>query len=152
VRDFVIEALRIEGWQAGTAPGDLMTIGDAQMRGNVNNIRLTDIELIDPQAGYAALRLTSAPGVLPPYQITVQGTIGGGAPRGEGLRIDAGCCSVFRFSGIHSFDTNVVIGAGVKGIVLDGAGQEPTWTYRVAPGSVLGVAVPVLAAGGWRPH
>jgi hypothetical protein len=124
VRDFTIEALRIEGWQSGTGQGDLLTIGDARMRGNVNNVRLTDVELIDPQAGYAALRLTAAPGAEAPYQVTFGGLIGGGAPRGEGLRIDAGRTSVFRFSGIHSFGTNVVVGRGVSQVVLDGGGQE----------------------------
>ncbi len=147
VRDFTIEALRIEGWQSGTGQGDLLTIGDARMRGNVNNVRLTDVELIDPQAGYAALRLTAAPGAEAPYQVTFGGLIGGGAPRGEGLRIDAGRTSVFRFSGIHSFGTNVVVGRGVSQVVLDGGGQEARWSFRVDRSSAMGVSFPVIQNG-----
>jgi hypothetical protein len=144
VRDFMIEALRIEGWEAGTGQGDLMTIGDTHMRGNVNNIRLTDVELIDPQASFAALRLTAAPGASAPYQITVDGFIGGGNPRGEGLRIDAGRASVFRLSGIHTLGTNVAIGRGINGIVIDGGGQEAVWTYAVDAMSSPQVLAPNL--------
>jgi len=145
VRTITAESLRIEGWQrAGETEGDLFTIGDPVMTGNVSNIRLTDVELIDPAPGYAALRLTAAPGSAAPYDITVTGMIGGGVPRGEGLRIDAGRTSVFRFSGIHTFGTNVVIGRGVSQIVLDGGGQEMHWTYSVDPTSRHGVFFPVL--------
>jgi hypothetical protein len=144
IRDINFVSLRIEGWQSGTAHGDLLTIGDPHMRGRVNNIRLTDVELIDPQTGYAALRLTAAPGAEAPYQITFQGLIGGGAPRGQGLRIESGRSSVFRFSGLHSFGTNVVIGLGVSGIVLDGGGQERRWTYSIDPTSAGGIAAPVV--------
>jgi hypothetical protein len=144
IRDINFESLRIEGWQSGTGRGDLLTIGDPNMRGRVNNIRLTGVELIDPQSGYAALRLTAAPGAEAPYQITFQGLIGGGAPRGQGLRIDAGRTSTFRFSGVHSFGTNIVIGRGVSGVVLDGGGQERFWTYAIDPASTHGVSAPVL--------
>ena len=144
VHNITVESLRIEGWQNDQTKGDLLTLGDPVMRGNVNNIRFTNLELIDPPAGYAALRLTAAPGTAAPYQITVEGMIGGGIPRGEGLRIDAGRTSTFRFSGIHSFGTNVVIGRGVNQIVLDGGGQETKWTYRIDPTSRNGVFFPVL--------
>jgi hypothetical protein len=149
VRDIIAEGLRIEGWQNGKSTGDLITIGDPHMPGNVNNIRLTDLELIDPQSGFAALRLTAAPQGMAPYHITVQGTIGGGAPFGQGLRIDAGRSSVFRLSGLYSWGTNIVVGRGVSGVVLDGGGQERDWTFKVDPTSAHGICFPVqmMAAG-----
>jgi hypothetical protein len=142
VRFFTIEALRIEGLQNGSVPADLLTIGDANMKGNVNNIVLTGLELIDPYKGYAALRVTAPSIALAPYQITVEGMIGGGVPNGQGLRIDSGRTSTFRFSGIHTFDTNVVVGPEVSQIVLDGGGQEANWTYSIDPTSANGIEVP----------
>jgi hypothetical protein len=112
--------------------------------GNVNNLTFSELELIDPSTGYAALRLTSPPGGTAPYEITVQGSIGGGVPRGEGLRIDAGRQSSFHFSGIHTFGTNVVIGRGVSRILLNGDGQEPEWSYAVDPSSSGALQIPVL--------
>jgi hypothetical protein len=146
IRDMTIDALRIEGLQVGNVPADLLTIGDPVMKGNVNNIVFRSLELINPYEGYAALRLTAPPGVAAPYQITVDGMIGGGAPRGQGLRIDAGRMSTFRFSGIHTFDTNVVIGRAVSDIVLDGGGQEAQWTYKVDSVARRTILSPVFRA------
>jgi hypothetical protein len=147
VRNITIEALRIEGFEDGTTAGDLLTIGDPVMPGNVNNITVTDVELIDPSKGYAALRLTAPRDAMAPYQITAEGFIGGGIPAGQGLRIDAGRQSTFRFSGIHTLDTNVTIGPGVSWIILDGSGQEPSWTYSIDHSSSSAIHVPVLHAG-----
>jgi hypothetical protein len=144
VRNITVDALRIEGLEQGGVAADLLTIGDPVMKGNVNNITLTNLELIDPYKGYAALRLTAPPGAAAPYQITVQGWIGGGAPAGQGLRIDAGRSSVFRLSGIHTFDTNVFVGPNVMEITLDGGGQEKHWTYNIDSTSLGGVFAPVL--------
>ena len=147
VRNITVDALRIEGLQHGGVSADLLTIGDPVMRGNVNNIMFRNLELIDPYAGYAAIRLTAPPGAPAPYQITVEGMIGGGVPHGQGLRIDAGRTSTFRFSGIHTFDTNVVIGRGVSGIVLDGGGQEGSWTYQIDSLSQNALHVPIFRTG-----
>ena len=146
VRNITVDALRIEGLKSGTTRGDLLTIGDPIMKGNVNNITITNLELIDPSKGYAALRLTAAPGVTAPYQITVQGAIGGGMPAGQGLRIEAGRTSVFRLTGIHTMDTNVLIGPNVTGILLDGGDQEAGWTYSLHPSSLGAIHAPVLRA------
>jgi len=148
VRNFSIDELRIEGLENGTTSADLLTIGDPIMRGNVNGIVVTNLELIDPYKGYAALRLTAAPGAAAPYHITVQGSISGGASHGQGLRIDAGRSSVFHFAGIGTEDTNVVIGPGVSQIVLDGDGEERSWTFSIDPTSKGGVSMPVLRALG----
>ena len=137
-----VDALRIEGLEAGGVEADLLTIGDPVMRGGVNNITLTNVELIDPYKGFAALRVTAPPDVIPPYQITFNGAIGGGVPAGQGLVIDAGRTSMFRFSGLHTVGTNIVIAAGVSGIVIDGGGQEKSWTYRIDLKSVGGIFFP----------
>jgi hypothetical protein len=144
VRDLVFQALRIEGLEAGDSSGDLLTIGDVKSSGNLNNIRLTDVELIDPQKGYCALRITAPPASPPPYQITFHGSIGGGAPYGDGLCIDAGRTSTFRLSGIHTLGKNVVIGPHVSQIVLDGGGLEATWSMYVDSSSIDGVTRPMF--------
>ena len=144
IRAMTIESLRIEGTENGDTEADLLTIGDPVMKGNVNTITFSGLELIDPYKGYAAVRLTAAPGAAAPFQIMLQGWIGGGLPHGEGLRIDAGRTSIFRFSAMHTEGTNVVIGPGVGGIVLDGGGAEACWTYRIDQGSRARVFVPAL--------
>jgi hypothetical protein len=147
IRFITVDALRIEGLQNSAVKADLLTIGDPVMTGNVNNVVLTSIELIDPYKGYAAIRITAPEVSKAPYQITLQGIIGGGSPNGQGLRIDAGRTSTFRFAGIHTFDTNVVIGRGVSQIVLDGGGQETAWTYSVDPTSENGLQFPTWRTG-----
>jgi hypothetical protein len=143
VRDIVFEGLRVEGTENGTVQADLVTIGDPSMRGNVNNITLTDVELIDPYQGFAALRLTAPNGQAAPYQINVSGFIGGGIPHGQGLRIDAGRTSSFHLTGVHTLDTNIVVGPGVSGVLLDGGGQEAGWTYKIDATSANGITYPV---------
>jgi hypothetical protein len=147
VRNITVDALRIEGTENGTTAADLLTIGDPVLRGSVNNITLTGLELIDPYKGFAAMRLTAPVGAAAPYQITVSGSIGGGRPHGQGLRIDAGRTSIFRLSGIHTNDTNVVIGREVSNVVLDGGRQEASWTYSIDPAAIKGIFTPVYTAG-----
>jgi hypothetical protein len=147
VRNIAIEGLRVEGTENGTALADLVTIGDPTMKGNVNNIVLTDVELIDPYKGFAALRLTAPNGQAAPYQINVSGFIGGGIPRGQGLRIDAGRTSSFHLTGVHTLDMNIVIGPGVSGVLLDGSGQEEGWTYSIDATSTNGVIYPIYRTG-----
>jgi hypothetical protein len=147
IRGITVDGLRIEGTEHGTTKADLLDIGDDTMTGEVNNITLTGMELVDPYKGFAALRISAPPNTPAPYQIMVSGMIGGGLPYGQGLRIDAGRTSTFRFTGIHTFDTNVVIGPGVGQIVLDGGGLESGWTYKIDPSSKNGISVPVRAVG-----
>jgi hypothetical protein len=147
VRNIVIDGIRVEGTEHGKTEADLLTIGDPQMRGAVANVTLMAMELIDPYRGFAALRITAAADGVAPYQIFVEGLIGGGLANGQGLRIDAGRTSTFHFVGIHTVDTNVVIGRGVKQIEIDGGGLESSWTYRIDPTSIQGIAVPMLRYG-----
>ena len=48
VRNITIDALRIEGLEQGGVAADLLTIGDPVMKGNVNNISLTNLEAYRP--------------------------------------------------------------------------------------------------------
>lgn len=147
VRSITIDSLRIEGSEDGTSAGDLLVLGDPSMRGRVNTITLTALELIDPSKGYAALRISAPSGVPAPYNIFVQGFIDGGVAAGQGLCIDAGRNSVFHFTSIHTSGTNVTIGRGVSNIILDGTGQESSWTYSIDATSVGAIRVPVMRSG-----
>ncbi len=148
VRTMMIDGLRIEGAENGKTEADLLVIGDRAMSGNVNSIVLNDVELVDPYAGYAALRITAPPGSRSaPYQITVRGSIGGGVPHGEGINIEAGRLLFFQLSGMHTDGTNVVIGPGVGRVVLDGWGQEACWTYKIDPKSEANILTPALLSG-----
>jgi len=112
------------------------------MRGVVGDITFTGLELIDPYRGFAAFRMTAPRGAIVPGTVTASGFIGGGLPHGEGLRIDAGRTSTFRFSVVNTEGTNIVIGPGVSEIVLDGGGQERRWTKSIDPTSRRGVLAP----------
>jgi len=142
VRDLTFDALRIEGTENGDTAADLLTIGDPVMRGVVGDITFTGLELIDPYRGFAAFRMTAPRGAIVPGTVTASGFIGGGLPHGEGLRIDAGRTSTFRFSVVNTEGTNIVIGPGVSEIVLDGGGQERRWTKSIDPTSRRGVLAP----------
>jgi hypothetical protein len=139
IRDIRFFGLRIEGKENGAVAADLVTIGDKDLSGSVNNIQFMAAELIDPYKGFAALRMTATSPAKAPYQITYQGSIGGGVPCGQGLRIDAGRTSPFRFSAMHTSDTNVVIGPYVSEIVIDGAGAGGKWSCKVDPSSMHGI-------------
>ncbi len=142
LRNLTFDTLRIEGAENGNTAADLLTIGDPVMRGVVGDITFTGLELIDPYRGFAAIRMTAPRGAIVPGTVTASGMIGGGLPHGEGLRIDAGRTSTFRFSVMNTEGTNIIIGPGVSEIVLDGGGQEPRWTKSIDPTSRRGVFVP----------
>jgi len=144
IRDITINDLRIEGSEMAAVSADLATIGDRSMKGGISNVFLRGVELIDPYPGFAALRVTAPSNGAAPYHIVVDGFIGGGKSRGQGLRIDAGHDSIFRLSSIHTDGTNVVIGPGVSNIELDGGGEERTWTYQIDQSSKGGVRTPAV--------
>lgn len=142
VRYLTFDALRIEGAENGDVKADLLDIGDPDLSGVVSDIVFSGLELIDPYRGYAAMRLSAAPGAEPPRMITVLGSIGGGLPHGEGLRIDAGRNSTFRLSALHTEGTNIVIGPAVSELMIDGGGMESHWSASIDPSSRNGVRRP----------
>lgn len=145
VRDLKFDALRIEGGGGdGPGQGDLLQIGDPNMRGGVGHLSFTNLELIDPNPGYAAVRITAAPPPAEaPARIYLQGYIGGGLSKGEGLRIDRGTLIEAILNQIRTDGTNVAIGPDVKDVVLDGGGAEKQWTISIDPSSRSAVQVPV---------
>ena len=78
-----------------------------------------------------------------PYFIDFNGSVGGGVPAGNGLVIDYGRSSSFRFLSMNTTATNVVINstAGPQ-IAISGVGGgsvEKAWTYSIASGVAGGV-------------
>jgi hypothetical protein len=139
--------LRVEGLQNGTISSDLLQIGDASLSGKVSDIEFEQTELIDPYFGFAAIRF-AAPG-LPSaaYEVRYEGFIGGGLPNGKGVVIDAGRNLFLKLRGIHTTDVNVSVAssATVGGpIVLNGFGQESTWTRSIDASSAANVKKPAL--------
>jgi len=139
--------LRIEGLQNGTISSDLLQVGDSALNGSVSNIEFDQTELIDPYFGFAAIRF-AAPG-LPsaPHEVHYEGFIGGGLPNGKGVVIDAGRSLFLKLRGIHTTDVNVTVAssATVGGpIVLNGFGQESTWTRSIDASSAANVTKPEL--------
>jgi hypothetical protein len=139
--------LRIEGLQHATIPSDLLQVGDASLGGNVSDIEFEQTDLIDSYFGFAAIRMTAPSLSSAPRNVRYEGFIGGGAPDGKGIVIDAGRSLFFKLRGIHTTDVNVTIAssATVGGpIVLNGLGQESTWTRSIDASSAANVKIPVL--------
>jgi len=139
--------LRIEGLQNGTITADLLQVGDAALSGSVSDIEFDQTELIDLYFGFFAICF-AAPG-LPSafYEVRYEGFIDGGLPNGKGVVIDAGRSLFLKLRGIHTTDVNVSVAssATVGGpIVLNGFGQESTWTRSIDASSAANVKKPVL--------
>jgi Pectate lyase superfamily protein len=139
--------LRIEGLQNGMISSDLLRVGDAALSGSVSDIEFEQTELIDPYFGFAAIRFAAPSLPSAPHEIRYEGFIGGGLPNGKGVVIDAGRSLLLAFRGIHTTDVNVSVAssATVGGpIVLNGFGQESTWTRSIDASSAANVKKPVL--------
>jgi Pectate lyase superfamily protein len=139
--------LRIEGIQNGTVLSDLLQIGDASLGGNVRDIDFEQTDLIDPYFGFAAVRFTATGMSSAPDEVRFEGFVGGGLPNGKGVAVDAGRSLFLKFRGIHTTDVNVAVAssATVGGpIVLNGFGQESSWTRSIDPSSAANLKIPVL--------
>lgn len=147
VNGIKFDQLRIEGLQNGVTAADLLCVGDLVMAGNVNNITFDQCELIDPYTGFAAIRFTASSLATQPYQCRFSGAIGGGLPNGKGLQIDAGRNLFFDLRGMNTTGTNVTIGPNTNvgaDIVIDGHGQESSYTTSIDPSSLPNVSMPVI--------
>ncbi len=154
IRDFKIDRLRIEGKENNPAnvAADLLDIGDPSMAGQVQGIGLNGLELIDPYGGYAGIRTTSKTAATEPYNIVVNGSVGGGAmqPGATGISADAGRSMAFHFPQMASSGPNVNVGAtGYVGIpiVFDGLGLETGWSYVIASTAAPVMAKPAFSKG-----
>lgn len=147
VRAIRLARLRIEGLQNGTTAADLLQVGDAVLSGDIHDIEFDQAELIDPYFGFAAIRFAAPSLSIAPHDVRYQGSIGGGLPNGKGIVIDAGRSLSFDLKGIHTTDVNVAVAssATVAGpIILDGHGQEASWTRSIDPSSLANVKQPAL--------
>jgi hypothetical protein len=154
-RNFRINKLRIEGLQWGSAPADLLRIGDPVWAGPIANLYFHQLELLSPYPNQAALRVASPNTNANPYFIRVEsGLIAGGLPQGYGVVLEGGRNMQFHFSDIYTWNTNFTMSAIAGGVVLDGDGMERNWTYAVAdmrglstPLRKVGVTMPTSCAG-----
>lgn len=145
VRNIKMTNIRIEGQQNGTTIGDLLQIGDPVFPGNVNNLAVLSMELIDPYFNSSALGLYGLTAVLAPYQCRFEGTIGGGLPNGKGINLQAGRILSFIMRGINSTGPNVVVGSTTltgANLFFDGNGQESSWTWVIDPTAAGNVTKP----------
>jgi Pectate lyase superfamily protein len=144
IRQMKFAGLHVDG-QGGGGTAALVQVGDAAFAGN-NNIDFVQTELINPPAGFAAIRFTAQSVATAPFQIRLQGRIGGEAAGGKGIVIDAGRDLSFDLTELHTRDVNVTVASSktVRGpIVLDGHGQEAGWTRSIDPSSAANVERPV---------
>jgi hypothetical protein len=144
VRQMKFAGLHVDGRGGGGAAA-LVQVGDAAFAGN-NNIDFEQTELINPPAGFAAIRFTAQSPATAPFQVRLQGRIGGEAADGKGIVIDAGRILSFDLTELHTSDVNVTVASShmVHGpIVLDGHGQEAGWTRLIDPSSAANVERPV---------
>jgi hypothetical protein len=136
--------LHVDG-QGGGGAADLVQVGDAAFAGNSNN-DFVQTELMNPPTGFAAIRFTAHSVATAPFQVRLQGRIGGEAADGKGIVIDAGRILSFDLTELHTRDVNVTVASSktVRApIVLDGHGQEASWTRSIDPSSVANVERPV---------
>lgn len=136
MRDIRVSNLRLEGSGTNAEATDLFQIGNSAFAGELSQVLVTNMRIVVPQAGQYGLRVDGQAGSARPYEITVAGTIGAGSGTGGGLIIAAGRDLTFDMRGITSTGTDVTVGSsatvGAK-IVINGYGEEGTWTTSIDP-------------------
>ncbi len=134
--------LRAEG--GGANAGDLVTIGDPTLTGNVNNIQIYGFESNNAATGYTALRFTAPSVAAQPYNILVEGTIP--TSSGDGVHVDAGRQIRLRLSDVQApLGKAITVGPSPlvgPNIEISGDGAETTWSYSVDPTSAQNVRTP----------
>jgi Pectate lyase superfamily protein len=136
--------LRVDG-QGGGGTAALVELGPTALSPS-NNIDFEQTELINPPAGFAAMRFTAMNLPLAPFWIRLQGKIAGEAANGKGIVIDAGRSLSFDLTELDTRDVNVTVASSqtVGGtIVFDGHGQEGSWTRSIDVSSIAKVKRPV---------
>lgn len=95
VRQMKFARLHVDGQGGGAAA--LVQVGDAAFAGN-NNIDFVQTELINPPAGFAAIRFTAHSVATAPFQVRLQGGSAARLPtaRESSSTQDASCPSISR--------------------------------------------------------
>jgi hypothetical protein len=149
VRNFKIDALRMEGLNLNTTNvGDLLTIGDPVMTGQVANLQITNLEALWVPTSSAAIHFQAAAYASMPYNVWISGMIGTGP--GGGVQVDAGRSLRFSLSGIATTSTAFAVGPNTmvgSNIEIDANGAERFWSYNIDPTSVSNVVTVARAVG-----
>jgi Pectate lyase superfamily protein len=135
--------LHVDG-QGGGGTAPLVVVGPTALSSS-NNIDFEKTELLNPPAGFAAIRFTAVDLPLAPFWIRLQGKIGGEAANGKGIVVDAGRSLSFDLTQLLTSDVNVTVASSqtVGGtIVFDGHGQDESWTSSIDPSSIAKVKRP----------
>lgn len=149
-----ITNLRVEGKENNPAgvQADLVTIGDASLTGQVANLTIRGLELIDPYGGFAALRVTANSYSKASYNIDVTGMIVGGAQQSgtRGLQLDVCRDSFFRFSSLYTTGNSVTVASSstIGGVIgLSGYGEENNWTTAIDSSSTTFISQSLYKTG-----
>jgi hypothetical protein len=140
-----VNNLRVEGFQTGIEPGNLVQVGDSGLSGNVNTVSFDQLQLITPYLGYAALDVTADTSADQPYFINASNVVMGGGNLGQGLRIEAGRNMSFSFQRIGTNDYNVFVGAFPlvgSSITFSDNGSESSLYTSIDPTSIASVKLP----------
>lgn len=132
--------LRVEA----ATTGDLVTIGDPTLTGNVNTIKFYGFEGNGSANNYNTITLTAPNSAVAPYDIAVEGSIGTGT--GGGVNIAAGRSIYLNFHNMNTTQNEITVASNttVGGpIVLDGYGGENGWTKSVDATSTAFLFYPV---------
>ena len=141
IRNFKIDALRMEGLNLNsTNVGDLLTIGDPVMTGQVSGLQITNLEALWVPTSSVAIHFEAAAAASQPYNVWISGAIATGP--GGGVQVDAGRFLRFALQGIATTGTNVTVGSNVlvgQNIEFDSNGAEKYWTYNIDPTSATNI-------------
>jgi hypothetical protein len=132
---FRIVNLRIEGLEnnPGNVQTDLLCIGDPSLGGGVANAYMINTKLISPYEGTCALRAAGVTLSKRPFNISFDGYVAGGDPRGRGFCLDGIRDSNFTIHQNNSLDTNLTASADTAEIWLNEFGKEGSYTYDIDP-------------------
>ena len=142
VRYISIDQLRIEGGEDGNSKGDLLLIKNNAGTGSVNNIVISNVELLDPYRGFSGLHVTAEHLASVPYEIFTSGSIGGGLPHGSGINAEAVRSSEFHFYAMNTEASNLIIGDRFDDVLIDGGGHEKCWSILDLHSRISALRVP----------
>lgn len=136
VRSLWFIKLRVEGQEnnpTGLA-GDNIQIGSTTDTGAIHGVYFTNLECLSSYFNYSCLHLTASGTSTSPQGIDVQDGNFNGTNNGNPIKIDYGGAINLHINGMYSIPANIVVAASTQTnapIVLDGGGQESTWTYSI---------------------
>jgi hypothetical protein len=121
--------IRVEGLENNPAniQGDLIQVGDPGSANSPNSIHLKGLNLVDPYVNYAALHVAGTSSAQA-YDYSFDGSIGGGAAAGNGLQLDVGQESIFRFPANNVNGTELILGSALSPVLIEAGGSQGQWS------------------------